>query len=602
MPSLSNGILYASFTVSGKDASGNFTISATITDTSSNTNAIGNPRLSCSIDNSSWSRISPGSVLNAGASYSGSLSFSTGSTSAGTVYVYLLSDYLSGVGGSYSVTGYTPPTPTFVKRTISISPTTVTMGNDITISETAGTGVSSVTETWSAGGTTGSFSNGIWNVSPSTFEPLCPNSKSIDIRFTVYSSGSGGSGSSSATITANVPPDYLPDCSYTPTYIDPQNNGLVAGMSALSVEIFPTVAPYGNSATITNIDFDVQSTNPAITTSMFTSSNNVYTSSVLPTLSGSPSYTFKLIFTLTDSRDNVKSFETEEFRVTNFIPPYVTLDANRVSGSTATITASINSPSAPYFASLKIGNTMTSVTASDIVHVNDDYYTLTYNASGLNSGNQYNILFMYQDTNMHSYNESAYSYTRLLSTMSMPLSLYDNGVRMAISFGEECADDYGQPLVFNFAPDSYIRYTRGTTTYLEKAEDVFYSCPFPVGGIYMSADSTNPSNIWSGTTWSAIAEGRVLIGVGTGTDDNSNTMSISAGDTGGEYTHQLTIEEMPAHTHNWWPGYTESVASGSIKVREDNIRNGTATSSTGEDAYHNNVQPYLGVYIWQRTA
>ena len=96
---------------------------------------------------------------------------------------------------------------------------------------------------------------------------------------------------------------------------------------------------------------------------------------------------------------------------------------------------------------------------------------------------------------MNSFGESDYVYSQLLSTMSMPLSLFDNGTRIAASFGEECADNYGQDTVINFAKDSYIRFIDGNSPVIEKVEHLFRSCPFPVGGIYMSVDSTTPSTL-----------------------------------------------------------------------------------------------------------
>ena len=63
---------------------------------------------------------------------------------------------------------------------------------------------------------------------------------------------------------------------------------------------------------------------------------------------------------------------------------------------------------------------------------------------------------------------------------------------------------------------------------------------YPVGSIYMSVNSTNPSQLFGGT-WEAIAGGRVLIGQNT---------SYPAGSTGGEATHTLTTNEMPSHSHS----------------------------------------------------
>lgn len=146
MPSLTHGVVSASFSISEKDTSGNFTISATISNNASTNTA--SPRLSISMtDSSPWQRIGP-SYMTPYSTYSGSLTISTGSTSSDTVYIYLLFGSLtSGPGGGYSVAGYVDPTPEFVKRTLNISPTTQTMGKTLSISDSGGTGVTRVDHT-----------------------------------------------------------------------------------------------------------------------------------------------------------------------------------------------------------------------------------------------------------------------------------------------------------------------------------------------------------------------------------------------------------------------------------------------------------------------
>ena len=73
---------------------------------------------------------------------------------------------------------------------------------------------------------------------------------------------------------------------------------------------------------------------------------------------------------------------------------------------------------------------------------------------------------------------------------------------------------------------------------------------YPVGYIYMSTNSANPGTLFPGTTWEAYAQGRVLIGAGTGTDSRSEQKTFTAGSTGGEYNHQLTVGELAVHSHD----------------------------------------------------
>lgn len=67
---------------------------------------------------------------------------------------------------------------------------------------------------------------------------------------------------------------------------------------------------------------------------------------------------------------------------------------------------------------------------------------------------------------------------------------------------------------------------------------------YPVGSIYMSVNSTNPSSLFGGT-WVAWGSGRVPVGINT-SDTSFNTVEK----TGGSKTHAITSSEMPSHTHS----------------------------------------------------
>ena len=109
----------------------------------------------------------------------------------------------------------------------------------------------------------------------------------------------------------------------------------------------------------------------------------------------------------------------------------------------------------------------------------------------------------------------------------------------------------------------------------------------------MSVNATNPGTLFGGS-WEQIT-GRFLLAAGGG---------YSAGTTGGEAAHKLTVTEMPAHTHTYFrQGLTTYGQSGSqIAVYDPNTSSYPATSSTGGNSAHNNMPPYLVVYIWKRTA
>lgn len=138
------------------------------------------------------------------------------------------------------------------------------------------------------------------------------------------------------------------------------------------------------------------------------------------------------------------------------------------------------------------------------------------------------------------------------------------------------------------------------SSYKALLADIFY----PVGWVATTTTNTNPGTYWGGV-WVAFGQGRVLVGAGSGTDVNGVSQSFSAGATGGEYTHTLLTSEMPSHTHNITVGdIFETSTPRTIVDASNSVETGTtsalSTSSIGGSAAHNNVQPYITVYMWHR--
>ena len=119
---------------------------------------------------------------------------------------------------------------------------------------------------------------------------------------------------------------------------------------------------------------------------------------------------------------------------------------------------------------------------------------------------------------------------------------------------------------------------------------------YPVGAIYVSVNSTNPKTLFGGT-WVQIKD-RFLLAAGT---------TYKAGATGGEATHTLTVDEIPNHQHVlWYPnaGGEQSAAIGYPEAGSKNTwyAEASKTGGAGGGAAHNNMPPYLVVYMWKRTA
>ena len=84
---------------------------------------------------------------------------------------------------------------------------------------------------------------------------------------------------------------------------------------------------------------------------------------------------------------------------------------------------------------------------------------------------------------------------------------------------------------------------------------------YPVGSIYMSTEDDTIEKVQSkfGGTWEKYSQGRTIMGEGIGTDSNGIIQTFANGSTGGEYTHKLTVAEMPSHSHTI--DHTHNIAS-----------------------------------------
>lgn len=132
---------------------------------------------------------------------------------------------------------------------------------------------------------------------------------------------------------------------------------------------------------------------------------------------------------------------------------------------------------------------------------------------------------------------------------------------------------------------------------------------YPVGSIYMSTDSSNPSALFGGT-WVAWGSGRVPVGV-----DSSDTSFDVPDKTGGEKNHTLSVDEMPSHNHPSSDAHQIKTGGYGLTVTAAHantvLRRGTPGSSSSDNPFfntanvgggqaHNNLQPYITCYMWKR--
>lgn len=214
-----------------------------------------------------------------------------------------------------------------------------------------------------------------------------------------------------------------------------------------------------------------------------------------------------------------------------------------------------------------------------------------------------------------SYNvgDIAYS-TKITSTTHLASKLYLECIQAGTTGIEE-------PILTNINLNDEI--TDGTAKF--KVYDVGLQSR-PVGNIYQSTNATSPAELFGGT-WEEMPAGRVLLAQGQ-SDWGTN---YTAGSTGGEATHQLTVGELAEHFHlattNTNGGHTHTLSlrqrhgsnggggqasygdgdvwGGTVVGTTNNSGNHTHTitiGNTGNNNAHNNMQPYYTCYMWHRTA
>ena len=167
--------------------------------------------------------------------------------------------------------------------------------------------------------------------------------------------------------------------------------------------------------------------------------------------------------------------------------------------------------------------------------------------------------------------------------------------------------DYGTTLPSSPATNQLFFQTVGSNFVLDNV--------YPVGSIYMNVNSTNPGTLFGGT-WEQI-QGKFLLGMSS---------SYPAGSQGGEAEHTLTTSEIPFHNHDiGQEGNTSMILPTNFAVDDSSHSQYVTTLQGGDSGWykssvtwggkiatrnqtspygqaHNNMPPYLSVYIWKRTA
>lgn len=222
----------------------------------------------------------------------------------------------------------------------------------------------------------------------------------------------------------------------------------------------------------------------------------------------------------------------------------------------------------------------------------DNNYTLEqdYKAGNLftSATNSYEVAFGVKDKFMNDYSWQIF-------TVAPTYSL--------INFGKD-----GRSLTF-FGQDSNQKDT--LTVLGDIVAPIFLNKIFPVGAVYITYDKKNPGTFLGGT-WEQFGQGRTLVGEGTG-NDGSTSMSFTANSTDGKYKNTHCHVTSFGWDGNYFYAGRPDGADNNAYDRTSVIPNGYGIQTTSFISHQvrlnwtdnrtiDNVQPYIVVYFWRRTA
>lgn len=147
-----------------------------------------------------------------------------------------------------------------------------------------------------------------------------------------------------------------------------------------------------------------------------------------------------------------------------------------------------------------------------------------------------------------------------------------------------------------------------TTAFVTAAMQALY----PVGSIYINAGvTTNPGTLLGFGTWTAFGAGRVMVGL-NGSDSSFDTLEETGGSKDAilvSHTHTATVTD-PGHTHalsqvnavsTTGPLATAS-GTGALTTASNTTGITVSNSTEGSSGTNANLQPYITVAMWKRTA
>ena len=293
---------------------------------------------------------------------------------------------------------------------------------------------------------------------------------------------------------------------------------------------------------------------------------------------------------VTDSRGKTVQLTSQAMAVRDYALPSITeLTAVRQDVATTVIVtvkgtvASVNSKNAKNI-KVTLGGVTNTITSSS--------YTIngTTTFTGVSTDNSFDVTATITD----SYTNVSKSV--VLPTVSVTLDFYKDGT--GIAMGKVAEHPKTLDIAWDAKIDGDVTITGDLRVQGETLQTNWstLAAVYPVGSIYMSVNSTSPAVLFGGGTWEQL-KNRFLIGCGD---------TYAAGATGGETEHTLSISEIPSHNHSY--GVYDASSTTSLEINHMAAYSGKINSTgwgshtlfTGGGAAHNNMPPYLAVYMWKR--
>lgn len=496
-----------------------------------------------------------------------------------------------------------------IPRASTVSATNANLGSASTITITRASSSFTHTLSYTFGSSTGTIVSKTTSTSYSwtpalTLSNQIPNAVSGTCTITCDTySGTTKVGSKTCTLTLTVPASVKPTISsLTATRVDGDVPAAwaiyVQSKSKATLKINGAAGVYGS--TISSYE---------ISGGGFSSTASSFTTGFLTT-SGTITFTAKV----TDSRGRVSDAATVSISVVAYSNPTCSSHLSQRATSSGTVNDDgtyVKGTVTFSYSSCSSKNTITTATyykkSSETSWTNaSKTFTsgtaFTYGGGAISTESSYDVKYTITD---------AFTTVAILDLVSTAAVLMDfKAGGKGIAIGKVAEKDN----VFEIANDWELE-VHGKTIV-----DLIY----PVGSIYMSVNATSPATLFGGS-WTQLKD-RFLLGAGS---------TYTAASTGGSATHTLTVSEMPKHAHDT-PFFNNMTNNGDMKsdfigvygkgqtasqalkdtgqtstmemwwINQTNAAEGNEwaylTSSKGGGAAHNNMPPYLVVYMWKRTA